>query len=491
MTMRRRRGLSRIGGVLLLVAGLVLVACPRERGVSGEAAASPPTGESSREGGSSAADVEVQMELEWESTVSLVARQEVGASVDRLAGFGRIESARISSGGTPSEVYEAFREVVEVASAEEREALLRHESGAVRGYMMQHVVTAQRGSLSAVRPLLRDETAVEGQVGCVLGQGTIASRTVEALCAAGDVAEVLELLEVAAHEAVPDLLRGRAVVCLSRWRADRGLTLARPLLRHADGDVRRQAVSAFTVAGVVGEAGPLEAMAADEDRGVRAAVATAVARLGGDPAVVEGLLVDEDHYVRMIAGSAYVEMGPVEEAVVRRLLEDEQARVRNGVAVAMAKHGVLVHLLEPMLLADRAEGRIMQALAEREDGELAPMMRRLLDAESGYVRARATDWLGQRADAGDLPLLRRQLGAPTIGERQQAARALGRLGDAGSVALLEDLLRRDENPHGRIAAAEALVAIRGEEARAVLEAAVAVESTWARATLQEILSGLD
>lgn len=431
------------------------------------------------------------MELEWEPTVYLEGRAEVQAAVDRLAAFGRIESARISSGGTPSKVYQAFRELVDVASAEELEALLRHESGAVRGYMMQHVVGAQRGSLKAVRLLLRDETAVDGQVGCMLGQGTIASRTVEALCAAGDVAEVVDMLEVAAQEAVPDILRGRAVVCVSRSRVERGLTLARPMLRHTDGNVRRQAVSAFTVAGVVGEAGPLEEMAADEDRGVRAAVATAVARLGGDPAVVAGLLADEDDYVRMIAGSAYVELGRVEEAVVRRLLADQQARVRNGVAVAMAQHGALVHLLEPLLMASRVDGRVMQALARREDGELAPMMRRLLAAESAYVRERATDWLGQRGDERDLPLLRRQLGAPTIGERKQAASALGRHGDVESVPLLEKLLRSDDNPHGRIAAAQALVAIRGEEARAAVEATLAAEATWARANLQQILNGLD
>lgn len=476
-----------VGGILLVAAGLALGACSRDRGephVVIEGWNGALTASSSTPG-------EVEMELEWEPTMSLVGRGEVQAAVDKLAGFGRIESAKISSGGTPSEVYEAFRELVEVASAEELEALLRHESGAVRGYMMQHIVGGQRDSLKAVRPLLRDETAVEGQVGCMLGKGTIASRTVEALCANSDEAEVVDMLEVAAQEAVPDVLRGRAVVCLAQVRAERGLEFARPMLRHDEGDVRRQAVSAFTVAGVPGEAGPLEAMATDEDRGVRAAVATAVARLGGDPAVVTNLLADEDHYVRMIAGSAYVEMGQVDEALVRRLLDDPQVRVRNGVAIALAEHGAFVHLLEPILMAPRVEGRIMQALAQREDVELAGMMRRLMAAESGYVRARATDWLGQLGDDQDLPLLQRQLGAPTIGERKQAARALGRRGDVGSVPLLENLLRSDENPHGRIAAAEALVAIRGEEARTAVEAALAVEGTWARTNLQEILNSLD
>ena len=467
---------------LVLAVCLAAVACSVTSSPAAESA-------SDDEGGEAVAEVE--MELVWESTEALVERPEVRAAVDRLAAYGRIESAQIGEGGDASEVYQAYRELVEVASVEEVEALLRHESGAVRGYMVQHIVATQRESLPAVRPLLRDETAVDGQVGCILGQGTLASRTVEALCGAGDVGDVLDMLEVAAGEAVPDELGGRAVVCVARERPERALSLARPLLGHSSGEVRRQAVAAFTVSGVMGEAGPVEELADDEDRGVRAAVATAVARLGGDPAVVEALLADEDDYVRMIAGSGYVEMGRADESVVRGLLADSKPRVRNGVAEAMARHGVMVHLLEPLLQAPRPEGRIMQALAGREDRSLAPMMRRLLSAEGAYVRERATAWLGQYGDESDLPLLRDQLDAPTIGERRQAAQALARRGDQQAVPLLESLLRSDDNPNGRVAAAEALVVIRGGEARGALEAAVAAEDTWARSVLLTILEGLD
>jgi hypothetical protein len=52
------------------------------------------------------------------------------------------------------------------------------------------------------------------------------------------------------------------------------------------------------------------------------------------------------------------------------------------------------------------------------------------------------------------------------------------------------MLRNDDNPHGRIAAAEALVTLRGESARPAIEAAVAVEATWARATLEGVLRGV-
>jgi len=447
--------------------------------------------ESSEETEVAQAQAEVQMELAWESTEALVHGPELRAAVDLLASFDRIESARTGSGGTPSEVYAAYVAVVGLTGRASWESLLRHASPVVRGYMVQHLVREPSGSLEAMRPLLSDETEVEGQSGCILGTGTIASRLVEALCDAEPREAVLEMLEAAAAEARPEPLQARAVVCLARTVPERAVELAAPMLGSSDAVTRRYAVMAFTVSGLGEGVERLESLAEDTDRGVRAAAATAVARLGGRREVVERLLDDEDDYVRMIAASAYVGLPQVDTTVVVNLLADETPRVRSGTAQALAREGVLLHLLEPVLMAPRVDGRIMQEFAQRDDDELTPMMRRLVGADTAYVRERATEWIGRRGDDSDLPALRAQLVAPSIGERRRAAEALAARGDAASVSLLEEMLRSDGNPHGRIAAAEALAAIRGEAARPALEAAVAAESTWARATLQEVLRGLD
>ncbi|TVR01626.1 MAG: hypothetical protein EA398_09390 [Deltaproteobacteria bacterium] len=432
---------------------------------------------------------ESSVTLPWETTHALVEDPALRAAVDLLATFPAIESARIGSGGDPSEAHAAFRAVVDLASPVRQLALLRHESPVVRGYLLEHVLPTQPVEDDLLRALLADETAVPGQIGCILGTGSIASRSVEALCrAASDAEHVPDALERAARWARPDPLQARAVVCLASRDAPLAVSLALPRLDAPDPQVRRQAVSALILADASEHIGRIAPLARDADHLVRATVATALGRLGGDRDALVALTRDEEGYVRQLAGSALVPLPDVDTSLLETLLADPVPRVRHGVARQMAEHGVELALVEAMLLQPRVDGRIMQTLAVRDEPDLVSMMRRLADAEHHYVRERALDWLGEHGDISDLPRLRDGLRDATIGARRVAAEALARRGDTEAIPLLHTMLREDENPHGRIAAAGALLVLEADTGRQAVERAASVEPAgWARTILLDLL----
>jgi HEAT repeat protein len=259
--------------------------------------------------------------------------------------------------------------------------------------------------------------------------------------------------------------------------------IALALLDEGDRTLLRDAVMVLGLAGATEAAGRIAALGEDTDPMIRAAVATALARLEAPeaPAVLARLIRDPDDYVRMMAGRGYGRLPDADPAVIQSLLDDPRARVAEQTAEGLAEAGTpaALELLERYLRTHNASGDLFRALEGNPRSEVTELMRALLFARDWYVRQMAIVHLGRAGDTTSLPRIRMLLDAETMHERQAAAEALGRLGDTDAVDDLVGLLRRDTNPHGRIAAAKALVALRAVDELPALDEAAAAETGWA------------
>jgi hypothetical protein len=93
--------------------------------------------------------------------------------VEALAAQPRLESAQVGFAAAPSEAHAAFRAVVEQATDEQLEQLLKHESPVVRGYVAGWLVTKHGPEHPALEPLRQDKAEVFTLKGCIGGMTTV------------------------------------------------------------------------------------------------------------------------------------------------------------------------------------------------------------------------------------------------------------------------------------------------------------------------------
>lgn len=130
-----------------------------------------------------------------EPTSSLVSRPEVQEIVDELA-KGMVTSAGIGYGGAPSPSYAVFERLRAAATDVEMIALVQHKSPVVRSYAAQHVIEKNLG-LDHIDPLLADGEMVETLFGCIHGNMSVATLTIQWLCGARTKAATEKLEGVA------------------------------------------------------------------------------------------------------------------------------------------------------------------------------------------------------------------------------------------------------------------------------------------------------
>ena len=245
------------------------------------------------------------------------------------------------------------------------------------------------------------------------------------------------------------------------------------------------------ITGELAEIGDLLLAQEDADTGLISRLLAVLGRLGGTAAVHALLraLPDERPDVRYAAADALKALGKGALPVLQAALGEEDARLREGAAMALARSApdalagageaaipALIGVLRrdvgaqrevavaalvriggaavPALVRALDDGDWEQralavdALARLGDPAAVPALVSLLSDEDDDLRARAASALGQIGDASALPGLVRALGDRDGVVRWWAAEALGRSGDPAAVPALLDALRAPHEDMG-------------------------------------------
>jgi HEAT repeat protein len=234
------------------------------------------------------------------------------------------------------------------------------------------------------------------------------------------------------------------------------------------------------------------ALAGAAQHEIRAAVAGALGSLRHacvEP-TLRRLTEDSDAYVRLNAGMSYARTPERELAVLHRLFRDSAPRVRTHTALALAELAGTQELvlLREYLSQEPSSSEVVTALCQARSDDVSAFMREVLTSSMGadvLVRAQALGYLRDVADHQSLLLFLRALRSDYIGERTAAAEGIAAIGERGAARALSALLL-DQNPHGRLAAARALVKLRAVDSRDSLHRAAASDTSWAKQELVEL-----
>lgn len=358
-----------------------------------------------------------------------------------------IESSHIGFAAQPSAVYASFEKLRDVASAEQVNALVMHESPVVRGYMAGHALSTLDDA-KAVYPLLGDTTRVRRVNGCDMGASSIAELVAEELCRP-DVAKPgrhLSLLAGAKDPALIVATRASVLTCLGKANPTEAFAIAKELARSSEPAL---VVAAISVLGASDQRTELVApFASSDEAGLRQAAARA---LYGDfseraLAVLEPLLNDDDFYVRTAAYRAYAGHPLRKEARMVTALED--GKIQRWVASDLAELGGEreIALLGPYFDAHPADFDALSRLASKDSEATTGFMRSVLARHpvvlsNGTVtpRALAIRYLTRTRDAQSLPEIRKSLESWDNAELDAAFSAVAELDDKGAIPFLERL----------------------------------------------------
>lgn len=430
------------------------------------------------------------------STPPLISDPALATLVAQLAQAPRIESARIGEGGSLSDTHALFTRITQAATPQQLVALLRHQSAVVRGYLAKHVIAALPSELDAVYPLLADFTEVEEMSGCIISRTTVSQVTLQALRAQVQRPAVQELLLRAVQDAPLGELRAEALQYVAKLRPGEATALAKVLLREPSPHLLAGAIRTLGMTAAADSAEALCALAGAAESEVRAAVAAALGSLSHlciEP-TLRKLTADSETYVRLLAAASYVRTPERDLAIVRRILRDPTPRVHTYAAQALAERAGTqdLVLLREYLIAEPSSSEVLSALRKSRQDEVTAFMREVLTSPMGtevLVRAQALSYLRDAADPESLPLFLTALASSYIGERTAAAEGIAALGARSAAPALRALLA-DANPHGRLAAARALVKLQSSESRAALKRAAADDSSWAKKEMTELANQL-
>ncbi|OWK43585.1 HEAT repeat domain-containing protein [Fimbriiglobus ruber] len=284
-------------------------------------------------------------------------------------------------------------------------------------------------------------------------------------------AEALGEIGEAAEEAVPALVRSlRHINPLVRANAAEALGKLGPAAadalpalvtaaKDADGNVRSRAVCALSEVAPADDPAPCRValdLLADADSLVRAAAVEALAQHGAADesiaAAVLPLLEDANDQVKFqVIRAAPKLLGPAPEVVdglIRRLLEDDSAWIREGAAAALGQLGSAAVAAGPSLLRAAQTGetavrlQAVRAMVMIQPPEaVAAFSTALQDADPEIRKIASAGWIKAGAVPDDVvPALVDALRDPEMQVRANAAHLLGRLDalPAEAVPLLID-----------------------------------------------------
>lgn len=376
-------------------------------------------------------------------TSEITANAHLGALVDKLARMPRVESRAVGYGGSPSEVYAVFEEILASAGPEVLPILLSHESPTVRLYAARHIPKEIPAAVGGLEALLDDVAVVSVLDGCVGGAAPIATWVVH------------EFQDLASLPGAVSLFR--AAVARPHLGAERLLALR--LLGGAAPDEAAQL--ARNMALDPGEAGEVVAGALSVFWGL---VSSEDARIS----LAQRLVMHHDAAVRGALPRLLVDVSaPSALSMLDALREDAHGGVRSSAEFYWASH--------PLADEHEADTLIRRKLSEGERSYLSLLVNSEKPAAHAqlvaFVRAHEEVPLTLSERAPSEPFARAALelsrfDAPGVywGEtpRSQALRYLARIRHPD--ALEACLLAYEGTQHQAVwqAAAEGVVALRSD-----------------------------
>jgi HEAT repeat protein len=392
----------------------------------------------------------------------------------------------------------AFGRLRARATDEQIVGLAFHENRIVRGYFAPGAIALFPARCGELAPLLRDATLVDTLDYDLGATASIGSLALDAFLELPHSTELDLVLEQAVDDdAVDPYLRARALEAWAHRHRAAARRIAQAWLDVKASVMVREAVGLLGELGDVGSAPAIAELAEHEASEVRGEVAVVLAQLGyeeAEPLVSRLARSDVDRQVRARAAGAYVRLARRKGETVDALLADPDANVVGAAAAALLAEPLRAEdldLFERFVLAHPDDAPV----PDLPRGPFRPRVLALLD-----------DWLDDCGDSGpkaeiiarlaegrhraSTPKIRAALTSESIQVRMSAAAALATLKDPDAVGPLEKLLESDDNPHGRIAAAKALVALRSKRSASVVQKVAGAEATWARDELLRLAADL-
>ncbi|HTJ82988.1 MAG TPA: HEAT repeat domain-containing protein, partial [Polyangiaceae bacterium] len=191
---------------------------------------------------------------------------------------------------------------------------------------------------------------------------------------------------------------------------------------------------------------------------------------------------------------AYMRVAGRKTEVVQSLLADRDAHVVSAAAGALLDEPFSQEdydLFERFALGHPKDAPVPDLPTGPLRGRVLSLLGRWLDESgAGGPKDQIIARLAEGHDRSRLPAIREALGDPSIQVRMSAASALATLRDADAIEPLEHMLDRDDNPYGRLAAANALVTLGAKRSAAVLAKVAARDTSWARSDLGKLSTEL-
>jgi HEAT repeat protein len=426
------------------------------------------------------------------ATSDIPGTAEFHALVDVLATGRAVESERIGPGASPSQIHEAFRKVLAAGSREQIVLLARHRSPVVRGYMAGYIAERLPEETEALGSLLRDTAKVEVISGCSKEASRVADLAVDALCAHAQAPAAQDTLLAAAKGKGDSKVRRRALECVAALRPAEARPIALRLVTSSDVALAAGAARTLGTVGAQEACPTLAERGADANDDVRAAGAEALGTLSCPEAlsVLGRLLGDPDLLVKRASVIGYVKQPGHDRGAVQKLLHEPRA---DWVARALARAATpeALTLIDEYLMANPSDHMPVEELlqAPKTPEVTSFMRRRLRTSGNSVVRMQAMAYLKEVKDAECAPQYRTSINGPDVGERTAAAEAAAAIGDLEAVPALEKLLG-DTNPHGRLAAARALVALGAKRSAAAVARAAQSDTSWAKDEMTQLATRL-
>lgn len=381
--------------------------------------------------------------LLFATTAELVPDRKLAALVDDLAKEKTIESSHIGAAGAPSRVYAKFVAVRGAASTAQLEALLRHESPIVRGYVGAHIARSVPGSVARLEPLLDDASAVDTLDGCIGGNAVVRQHLLEALCES----ELPEAHTVIARRADgPSDPTGEALACLARIDGATAAPIVAKQLTAGASGARLERLLRLAALAPARESCAI-AVAIGPSDAARFAAASALGRCDDDAAYarLETLANGTDDKDAKANLLLHTRTPPPRR---RELMKDARVVER---AVWMLENRLramttpeLVALTEWLLEVDeRGFQRVLAAVKPHPSATelMRKIAKRTAPAQEWGVRMPAIAYLAKEKDRESIPEFRRSLTAGMESEVIVAIQALGTLGDRQSKPAISALAK--------------------------------------------------
>ncbi|MFO0553888.1 MAG: hypothetical protein U0271_36230 [Polyangiaceae bacterium] len=368
----------------------------------------------------------------FQPTAALVQDAELAKRVDALAASDRVESSHVGASGAQGPSYTRFLAVLEKVTSNDLRALLRHESPIVRAYVSESWVKEHPNELSAVVPLLDDNTEFKTLSGCMGGVQTVAQRVFSAICKSEAPAASQLLRDFIAQDtwAAPF-----AVECLARHGDGTVAQTIAAVIKDTSRSsaLREAAVRAFMLAPVASLCETLRTTAATDADPLRQVALGALSRC--DDATSQAILeVAAKSLVASLANEAKIALLLATRTPGARRTELGRDERHRAVAASRLEERVRVGPIDEGLvivieaLVNEHPDDFGQPLWSLPTSPEATAMMRRLAAKFGVgravVRTPVIRYFGRLEDRADAAEVARSLDSTDLNEATAAVEAL-------------------------------------------------------------------